>query len=41
MSHNDLRMLPPDIGWLPLSSLELGGNDKLQVPEGVLAGGFR
>ncbi|GLC42496.1 hypothetical protein PLESTF_000760700 [Pleodorina starrii] len=41
LAHNKLRMLPPDIGWLPLTSLELEGNEQLRVPEGVLAGGFR
>ncbi|GFR44942.1 hypothetical protein Agub_g6030, partial [Astrephomene gubernaculifera] len=41
LSYNNLRMLPPDIGWLPLSSLELEGNNNLRLPPGVLAGGFR
>lgn len=41
MSSNDLFVLPPAVGWLPLKSLESSRNARLRIPPVVLDGGFR
>lgn len=35
LSHNDIVSLSPDMGWLPLDTLELDGNPRLRVPQRV------
>ena len=42
MSHNRLRRLPPELGWLPLRSLDVSGNAALASPsKAVLAKGLK
>ena len=41
LAHNDIRAVPVDIGWLPLTALELEGNANLRIPQNVQAQGFR
>ena len=42
MSHNpELEAIPSEVGWLPLSRLELGDNPRLRMPEIVIERGFR
>lgn len=40
-SHNRLRVVPADLGWLNLSDLRLEGNPDLRIPPVVMQRGFR
>lgn len=41
VSNNCLKIIPADVGWLPLTSIKLEGNPDLRVPKIVLERGFR
>ena len=42
MSHNpELEAIPSEVGWLPLTRLELGNSPRLRMPEIVIERGFR
>lgn len=40
VSHNNLRTIPPELGWLPLKQLNIQGNPD-PIPMSVLVRGFR
>lgn len=41
VSHNLLRVVPADVGWLNLSELRVEGNPDLRIPPIVMQRGFR
>ena len=42
VSHNpELEAIPSEVGWLPLSRLELSDNPRLRMPGIVIERGFR
>ena len=42
ISHNtELTTVPSEVGWLPLTRLDIDGNSKLRMPKIVIERGFR
>lgn len=41
LAHNELQVVPAEVGWLPLQALQLEGNVNLRIPASVQAQGFR
>lgn len=42
LSHNpELKTVPSEVGWLPLSRLDIDGNPNLRMPKIVIERGFR
>ena len=42
ISNNpELTTIPSEVGWLPLTRLDIDGNPKLRMPKIVIERGFR